>query len=66
MQTGEASGTLEQMLARIAELCEAELQQLLRTLSTIAEPALMLLLGLLVGGLVLAMYLPIFQLGQVL
>ena len=66
VQTGEASGTLEQMLARIAELCEAELQQLLRTLSTIAEPALMLLLGLLVGGLVLAMYLPIFQLGQVL
>ena len=66
VQTGEASGTLEQMLARIAELCEAELQQWLRTLSTIAEPALMLLLGLLVGGLVLAMYLPIFQLGQVL
>ena len=65
VQTGEASGTLEQMLARIAELCEAELQQWLRTLSTVAEPALMLLLGLLVGGLVLAMYLPIFQLGAV-
>ena len=61
---GEASGQLEEMLARVGALFEQELDVTLKTLHSVAEPALILSIGLVVGTLVLAMYLPLFQLGQ--
>ncbi len=63
--TGEASGRLETMLKRIAERHETRVIQGVDGLGTALEPIIMSLLGLLVGGLVLAMYLPVFQLGAV-
>ena len=63
--TGEASGRLETMLQRIAERHETRVIQGVDGLGTALEPIIMSLLGLLVGGLVLAMYLPVFQLGAV-
>ena len=63
--TGEASGRLETMLQRIAERHEMQVTQGIDGLGTALEPIIMSVLGLLVGGLVLAMYLPVFQLGAV-
>ena len=62
---GEASGTLEQMLDRAAAWYEAQVDDAVDGLAALAEPAIMAVLGLLIGGLVAAMYLPIFQLGGV-
>lgn len=61
---GEESGSLEEMLARVAEQFEAEVSDATDHLAALMEPLLMLVLGVLVGGLVLAMYLPVFQLGD--
>ena len=63
---GEESGTLETMLEKIATIYEEEVDTLVDGLSTLLEPLIMLLLGGIVGGLVIAMYLPIFQLGSVI
>ena len=62
---GEASGTLEQMLERVAEWYEGQVEEAVDRLAALAEPAIMVVLGLLIGGMVAAMYLPIFQLGGV-
>ncbi len=62
---GEESGALESMLARAADTCEQEVDETVARLSTLLEPAIMVLLGLIIGGLVVSMYLPIFQLGSV-
>ncbi|RZU97927.1 type II secretion system F family protein [Spiribacter vilamensis] len=64
--TGEAAGRLPGVLERIADRQEAELSQGIETLGTAIEPLIMSILGLLIGGLVLAMYLPVFQLGSVI
>lgn len=66
LQIGESSGTLETMAARLAERYEEELDLQIESLSKLLEPLLMLILGIMVGSLVLAMYLPIFRLGQAL
>lgn len=62
---GEESGALDHMLAKTAEHYEREVDNTVARLSTLLEPLIMVVLGLLIGGLVMALYLPIFQLGQV-
>ncbi len=62
---GEESGALDQMLEKTAEHYEREVDTTVARLSTLLEPFIMVMLGLLIGGLVMALYLPIFQLGQV-
>lgn len=63
---GEESGTLEKMLSKIADFYEEDVHTAVDTLCNLLEPVLMTLIGILVGGIVLAMYLPIFKLGTAL
>jgi type IV pilus assembly protein PilC len=63
---GEASGRLDDMLMQVARMHEAQVQWLQKRISVLMEPTVMVVLGGLIGGLVVALYLPIFQLGQVL
>lgn len=62
---GEESGALEQMLSKVADFYEEEVDSAVDSLSSLLEPIIMSILGILVGGLVIAMYLPIFKLGSV-
>ena len=62
---GEESGSLDAMLAKVAEQFEAQTTDAVDGLTTLIEPLMMAVLGVLVGGLVIAMYLPVFQLGNV-
>jgi type IV pilus assembly protein PilC len=62
---GEEAGSLDHMLDRIATFYEEDVDNAVDNLSSLLEPMIMVILGVLVGGLVIAMYLPIFQLGQV-
>ncbi len=62
---GEESGSIDTMLTKIADFYEEEVDAAVDGLSSLLEPMIMVILGVLVGGLVIAMYLPIFQLGQV-
>jgi type IV pilus assembly protein PilC len=62
---GEESGSLDDMMAKVADFYEAEVDDAVDNLSTLLEPMIMAILGVLVGGLVIAMYLPIFKLGAV-
>lgn len=62
---GEESGELEQMLLKIADYHEEQVDNLVESLSSLIEPFIIAILGILVGGLVVAMYLPIFKLGSV-
>lgn len=62
---GEESGALEQMLSKVADFYEEEVDNAVDSLSSLLEPLIMAILGILVGGLVVAMYLPIFKLGSV-
>ncbi|MFT4045485.1 MAG: type II secretion system F family protein [Solimonas sp.] len=64
VQIGEESGALDSMCAKVADFYEAEVDALVDALSSLLEPMIMATLGVLVGGLVIAMYLPIFKLGQ--
>ena len=62
---GEESGALEHMLRKVAEAYEEEVDAAVASLSSLMEPVIMVVLGVLIGGLVIAMYLPIFKLGSV-
>jgi type IV pilus assembly protein PilC len=62
---GEDSGALDHMLEKTAEHYEQDVDNTVARLSTLLEPFIMVVLGVLIGGLVMALYLPIFQLGQV-
>ncbi|AOU98993.1 type II secretion system protein F [Acidihalobacter yilgarnensis] len=62
---GEESGALDNMLAKVADFYEEEVDVMVDGLSTLLEPLIMVILGVIVGGLVIAMYLPIFNLGKV-
>ncbi len=62
---GEESGALEQMLAKVAQAHEREVDDRVAGLSSLLEPVIILFLGLVIGGLVIALYLPIFQMGQI-
>lgn len=62
---GEESGSLDQMAGKVAEFYETEVDNAVDSMSSLLEPLIMAILGVLVGGMVIAMYLPIFKLGQV-
>jgi type IV pilus assembly protein PilC len=62
---GEESGSLDGMLAKVANIYEQEVDDAVDGLSSLLEPLIMVVLGVLIGGLIIAMYLPIFQLGSV-
>jgi type IV pilus assembly protein PilC len=62
---GEESGSLDEMSAKVADFYEEEVDNAVDNLSALLEPMIMAILGVLVGGLVVAMYLPIFKLGAV-
>ena len=61
---GEESGSLVAMLSKVADFFEAEVDDAVEALSSLMEPMIMVVLGTLIGGLVIAMYLPIFKMGQ--
>ncbi|AYC34301.1 type II secretion system F family protein [Pseudomonas cavernae] len=63
---GEESGALDEMLSKVATFYEDEVDNMVDGLTALMEPIIMSVLGVLVGGLVIAMYLPIFQLGNVI
>lgn len=63
---GEESGSLDAMLSKIADFFEAEVDDAVEALSSLMEPLIMVVLGTLIGGMVVAMYLPIFKMGQVI
>lgn len=66
IKTGDETGKIDMMLDKIAELYEADTDYLLQQLGQLFEPLIMIILGVLIGGLVIGMYLPIFQLGNTL
>ena len=61
---GEESGALDSMLSKVADFYEEEVDTAVESLSSLMEPIIMVVLGTLIGGLVVAMYLPIFKMGQ--
>ena len=62
---GEESGALDSMLSKVADFFEAEVDDAVEAMSSLMEPMIMVVLGTLIGGMVIAMYLPIFKLGAV-
>lgn len=62
---GEEAGSLDKMLGKVADFYEQEVDDAVDNLSSLLEPLIMAILGVLVGGLVVAMYLPIFKMGEV-
>jgi type IV pilus assembly protein PilC len=65
VQIGEEAGSLDAMLSKVADFFEAEVDDAVEALSSLMEPIIMVVLGTLIGGMVVAMYLPIFKLGGV-
>ncbi|MDX1500634.1 MAG: type II secretion system F family protein [Woeseiaceae bacterium] len=63
---GEESGSLDEMSAKVADFYEEDVDNAVDNLSSLLEPMIMAILGVLVGGLVVAMYLPIFKMGSVI
>ena len=62
---GEESGALDDMLAKAAEFYEEEVDEMVKGLSSLLEPIIIVFLGTIIGGIVVSMYLPIFKMGQV-
>ena len=62
---GEEAGSLDAMLSKVADYYEREVDDAVAALSSLMEPLIMVVLGVLIGGMVIAMYLPIFKMGQV-
>jgi type IV pilus assembly protein PilC len=62
---GEEAGSLDAMLSKVADFYEEEVDNAVEALSSLMEPIIMVVLGTLIGGMVVAMYLPIFKMGQV-
>ena len=65
VNVGEESGSLVSILEKAGQIFEQEVELALDTIIQLSEPVMMLILGILVGGLLVAMYLPVFQLGQI-
>jgi type IV pilus assembly protein PilC len=65
VNVGEESGSLVSILEKAGQIFEQEVELALDTIIPLIEPVMMLILGILVGGLLVAMYLPVFQLGQI-
>jgi type IV pilus assembly protein PilC len=66
ISVGETTGALDSMLQKIADFYEDEVDNMVANLMSLLEPAVILFLGVVIGGLVISMYLPIFQLGSVM
>ena len=66
VRVGELTGKLEDMLNRVADFFEEEVDRTVNTLSTLIEPILIVILGIVVGSILIALYLPIFKLGEVI
>ena len=64
VQIGEESGQLDSMLGKVADYYDREVDDIVARMSALLEPIIMVILGVLIGGLVIAMYLPIFKMGQ--
>jgi len=62
---GEESGSIDHMLGKAADFFEAEVDDMVAGLSSLMEPIIIVFLGVIIGGIVVSMYLPIFKLGQV-
>ena len=62
---GEESGALDSMLSKVADFFESEVDDAVAAISSLMEPVIMVVLGVLIGGLVIAMYMPIFKMGSV-
>jgi type IV pilus assembly protein PilC len=65
VQVGESTGALDNMLNKIADFYEEDVDNLVTNLTSLMEPIIMMFLGVILGGLIIAMYLPIFKLGTV-
>jgi type IV pilus assembly protein PilC len=65
IQVGESTGALDNMLNKIADFYEEDVDNLVTNLTALMEPMIMMFLGVVLGGLIIAMYLPIFKLGTV-
>lgn len=63
IDVGEESGKLTQMLEKVADYYDNEVSEQIDGMTSLIEPTIIVILGVLVGGIVLAMYLPIFQIG---
>jgi len=61
---GEESGALDSMLGKIADFFEQEVDEAVDALTSLMEPMIMMVLGPIIGGIIIAMYLPIFKMGQ--
>jgi type IV pilus assembly protein PilC len=66
VQIGEESGAIDKMLAKVADYYEEEVDEMVEKISAMMEPMIMAFLGIVIGGLVLAMYMPIFKMGEVI
>ena len=66
ISVGETTGALDAMLQKIADFYEDEVDNTVANLMSLLEPAVILFLGVVIGGLVISMYLPIFRLGSVM
>ena len=66
VSVGESTGALDSMLNKIAEFYEDEVDNIVNNLTSLMEPIIIVLLGIVIGGLVVAMYLPIFKMGEVI
>jgi len=66
VSVGEQSGALDSLLAKLAQQFMSQVDNLMREFTQLLEPLMMVVLGVVMGALVLALYLPVFQLGQVL
>ena len=62
---GEESGAVDDMLSKIATIYEAEVDDMVDGLTSLLEPIIMAVLGVVIGGLIVAMYLPIFEMGAI-
>jgi type IV pilus assembly protein PilC len=62
---GEESGSVDEMLSKIATIYEAEVDDMVDGLTALLEPMIMAILGVVIGGLIIAMYLPIFEMGAI-
>jgi type IV pilus assembly protein PilC len=64
IQVGESTGALDSMLGKIADFYDEDVDNLVTNMTALMEPMIMMFLGVILGGLIIAMYLPIFKLGQ--
>jgi len=65
ISVGESTGALDSMLSKIADFYEDEVDNAVTAMKQLIEPIMILVLGVLIGGLVVAMYLPIFKMGTI-